>query len=83
MAKTNNVICIAVPNKPAGLDSALQVIEENNISIEYMYSLNYIIKNQALMVLRLSSQNKDKQQIAKILEDNNIQIVTQQQINAL
>ena len=53
MAKTNHVICIAVPNQPAGLDKALAVIEENNISIEYMYSLNYIIGNKALMVLRL------------------------------
>ena len=55
MAKTNHVICIAVPNQPAGLDKALAVIEENNISVEYMYSLNYIIGNKALMVLRLKS----------------------------
>ena len=55
IAKTNDVICVAVQNQPAGLDSVLEIIEDSNISIEYMYSLNYIIGNKALIVLRLSA----------------------------
>ena len=83
MAKTNNVICVAVHNKPSGLDSVLAIIEENNISIEYMYSLNYIIGNKALLVLRLSSDDMDKEQIAKLLESKEVMMIHQEEINRL
>lgn len=83
MAKTNHVICIAVPNQPAGLDKALAVIEENNISIEYMYSFNYIIGNKALMVLRLKSDEMERAKIAELLCENEIVMVTQSDINKL
>ncbi len=83
IAKTNNVICVAVPNQPSGLDSVLAIIEENNISIEYMYSLNYIIGNKALIVLRLSSENMEKEQIANLLISNDVMMVNQEEINRL
>lgn len=83
MAKTNHVIGIAVPNQPAGLDSALATIEANNISIEYMYSLNYNIGSKAIMALRLSSQDMKKEDIDKMLSDNNVMTVSQEDINRL
>ncbi|MBQ4648592.1 MAG: ACT domain-containing protein [Clostridia bacterium] len=83
VAKTNHVIGIAVPNQPAGLDKALAVIEENNVSIEYMYSLNYIIGNNALMVLRLNAQDMTKDEIAKMLRDNEITTISQEDVNKL
>lgn len=83
MAKTNHVICVAVPNQPAGLDSVLGIIEENNISIEYMYSLNYIIGSKALMVLRLSAENMQKQQIADLLLSKGATLINQAEINNL
>lgn len=83
VAKTNHVIGVAVPNQPAGLDKALAVIEENNVSIEYMYSLNYIIGNNALMVLRLNAQDMTKDEIAKMLRDNEITTISQEDVNKL
>ena len=83
IAKTSNVTCIAVPNKPAGLDSVLQIVEENKLSIEYMYSLNYNIGNKALIVLRLSSENMEKEQIAELLEKKGVTMVRQEEINIL
>lgn len=83
IAKTNHVICIAVPNQPAGLDKALAVIEENNISIEYMYSLNYIIGNKALMALRLKAEDMAREKIAELLCENDIVTINQQDINKL
>ncbi len=83
VAKTNHVICVAVPNRPAGLDSVLAIIEKNNISIEYMYSLNYIIGNKALIVLRLSAENMEKEDIAKLLEEKEVILVNQEEINRL
>lgn len=83
MAKINHVICVAVPNQPAGLDSVLAIVEENNFSIEYMYSLNYIIGNKALMVLRLSAENMKKEQIAEMLASKDVMMVKQEEINRL
>lgn len=83
VSKKNSVICAAVPNQPGGLDGVLEIIEENNISIEYMYSLNYIIGNKAIMVLRLSCENMDKDQIATLLLKKGVIMVSQQEINIL
>ncbi len=83
VAKTNHVLCIAVPNAPAGLDSVLALIEAGNISISYMYSLNYNIDNQALMVLRLSAENMEPEQIALVLREQGVKTVTQADINRL
>ena len=83
MARKNQVLCAAVPNKPAGLDSVLAVIEANGIFIEYMYSFNYNLDGNALMILRLSSGDMDEDMIAKILSDNGVKLVSQDEVNAL
>ena len=82
VAKINHVLCTAVPNQPAGLDSVLAIIEENDISIEYMYSLNYIIGNKALIVLRLSAEKMDNEEIARLLSAK-VLLVSQEEINRL
>ena len=83
MARKNSVLCAAVPNKPAGLDSVLAVIEENGIFIEYMYSFNYNLDGNALLIVRLSSKDMDEDTIAKILSDNGVKLVSQAEVNAL
>ncbi len=83
IAKTNDVICVAVQNQPAGLDSVLKIIEDSNISIEYMYSLNYIIGNKALIVLRLSAQNMEMEQIAELITSKGVAMINQNNINNL
>lgn len=83
VAKTSHVTCVAVPNKPAGLDSVLDIVEAMSLSIEYMYSLNYNIGNKALIVLRLSAENIEKEQIAAMLQSKGITLVKQEEINIL
>lgn len=83
MAKTSQVLCVAVPNQPAGLDSVLSIIEENNISIEYMYSLNYIIGNKAMMILRLAAENMEAEEIVNLLVQKDVMTVNQEDINRL
>ena len=83
VAKTNNVICVAVPNKPAGLDGVLEIIEKEEISIEYIYSLYYNIGSKALIILRLSSENMEKEQIAELLTEKGVSLINQEEINLL
>lgn len=83
MARKNKVLCAAVPNKPAGLDSVLAVIEENGIFIEYMYSFNYNLGGNALLIVRLSSDKMDEDAIAGILSESGVKLVSQDEVNAL
>ena len=83
MARKNQVLCAAVPNKPAGLDSVLAVIEANGIFIEYMYSFNYNLGGSALLILRLSSKDLDEAAIAALLADHGVKLVSQDEVNAL
>ena len=83
MARKNDVLCAAVPNKPAGLDSVLAVIEENGLFIEYMYSFNYNLDGNALLIVRLSSDKMDAEQIAACLTANGVKLISQAEVDAL
>lgn len=83
MAKKNHVFCVSVPNRPAGLDSVLAVIDEMGISVEYMYSFNYNIDGCALMILRLTSPKEEREALAAQLTDKGVRLIGQEQVNAL
>ena len=81
MAKKNHVFCVAVPNRPAGLDSVLAVIDGLGVSVEYMYSFNYNIEGSALMILRLSSS--DREALAAQLTERGVRLIGQESVNVL
>ena len=57
-ARINNVICAEVDDKPNGLCNLLSVIENEKISVEYMYSFFGTLNGKTLMVLRLSEKER-------------------------
>lgn len=79
MAKKNNVICIGIPNQPGALDNILAIIEEADVSIEYIYSFNYNVDGNALFVLRVM----DSEKVISRLQENQIKIYSQADINSL
>ena len=92
LARINHVFCLSVPNEPAGLDRVLEVIEENNIQIEYMYSFNHNLDGAALMIMRMTKDKNakghvaraaDREIIADILKKNGITPVAQSTVNTL
>ncbi len=92
LARINHVFCLSVPNEPAGLDRVLEVIEENGIQIEYMYSFNHNLDGEALMIMRMSKDRNakghvaraaDREVIAELLEKDGIMPVPQEKINTL
>lgn len=76
-ARTNNVICAEVDDKPNGLCNLLSVIEKENISIEYMYSFFCTLEGRALMVLRLL----EKERGLKVLEQYGVKLHNQADID--
>lgn len=63
----SDVLIIQITHKVGSLQSLLKVIDENGISIEYMYGLS-IESDEAYVVLKVS----DTQKIDGILEENGI-----------
>lgn len=49
------VIAIGVEDKPGGLSKALEVLQQNNISIEYMYAFVGKNGNEAFVILRVEN----------------------------
>lgn len=50
-----NVIAIGVEDKPGGLAKALDILEQNSISIEYMYAFVGKAGNEAFVILRVEN----------------------------
>ena len=52
------VIAVAVPDRPGGLNSLLEALAEENIGIEYMYSVFSMNSGEALMVLQVGEAER-------------------------
>ena len=65
------VWAVEVPDRPAGLSDLLAVLAENNVDVEYMYSLFAGKDGHAYMVLRIS----DEAAFEKALAGTDIKLV--------
>ena len=63
----SDVSIIQIPHKVGSLQSLLEVIDENEINIEYMYGLS-IESDQAYVVLKAS----DAEKLDKVLAENDV-----------
>jgi hypothetical protein len=66
-----NVIAIAVSDKPGGLAKVLTVLENNSVSIEYMYAFVGKTEDEALVILRVEDPDK----AIVILNENGIRVL--------
>lgn len=66
------VIAVAVPDRPGGLNCLLEALAEENIGIEYMYSVFSSNSGEALMVLQVGEAEK----VAEILSKHEFKTVS-------
>jgi len=78
-ARVNDVICAEIDDKPNGLCNLLAIIENEKLSIEYMYSFRRTNDNKALMVLRLC----EKERGLAVLNAYGVRIHVQDEIDTL
>lgn len=76
IVKENEVIILAVPDEPNGLNSTLEVFDEKGINLEYLYAFVSSKTDEAIVVMRLENMEKaiealDKSNV-KILDENDI-----------
>lgn len=78
-ARVNDVICAEIDDRPNGLCNMLTIIENEKLSIEYMYSFRRTAENKALMVLRLG----EKERGIAVLNAYGVKIHDQDEIDTL
>ena len=66
------VYAVEVPDSPGGLAELLQLLAENHIDVEYMYSLFFHEKGKACMVLRITNEPV----FLSVLGDNRIRVLS-------
>ncbi len=59
------VWAVEVPDRPAGLSELLAALSEENVAVEYMYSLFTHKEGNAYMVLRISDEAAFQKAVAK------------------
>ena len=60
----SKVMIVKVSHEPGSLARVLQIIEENEINIEYMYALPQIVEGRALILFRFYDHEESVQKLA-------------------
>ena len=79
IVKENEVIILAVPDEPNGLNSTLAVFDEKGINLEYLYAFVSSKTDEAIVVMRLENMKK----AIDALAENNIRILETEDIKDL
>lgn len=79
IVKENEVIVLAVPDEPNGLNSTLAIFDEKDINLEYLYAFVSSKTDEAIVAMRL--ENMDK--AIEALEESNIKILDETDIKEL
>lgn len=76
IVKENEVIVLAVPDEPNGLNSTLAIFDEKDINLEYLYAFVGSNSDEAIVAMRLENMEKAIEALegsnAKILNENDI-----------
>lgn len=67
----NAVVAVKVPDKPGGLHSILNLLNGNNINVEYMYAFVHQSERAAVIIFRFDRTD----QAIDALQNNNIEII--------
>ena len=79
IVKENEVIILAVPDEPNGLNSTLAIFDEKDINLEYLYAFVSSKTDEAIVVMRLENMEK----AIGALNENNIKILDENDIKDL
>lgn len=71
VVNVTEVVAVTVPDRPGGLASILDIIEQAGINLEYMYAFTARKKAQAILVFRF----EDPQTAIDVLQKNGISII--------
>ena len=76
ICKLTQVIGAKIPDKPGAMASAMNILAEADVSVEYVYTFLARGTDDALMIFRV--QDNDK--VAAILKKNGVKLVSQEDL---
>ncbi|AQT68286.1 aspartate kinase [Anaerohalosphaera lusitana] len=79
VANITSVVVAEVADEPGGLAKILKTLSDNDVNIEYMYGFVEKFTDKALMVFRF----EDTDRAQKILQQNGIKIINQEEVEGL
>ena len=71
VVNTTELVAIEVEDRPSGLADVLQVIDHENINVEYMYAFTFRREDRAIIVLRF----EDPDPAIKLLQSKGVNLV--------
>lgn len=74
--KVTQVIGVEIPDVPGGMSKVLRILSDNGVNIEYVYAFISRSKEFAYVVMRV----RDNEKAEKILTDNGINLVDENEI---
>ena len=78
-AKLTDVLAVAVPDRPGGLNDVLELLDEAGIAIEYLYSFVRTSGDHALIIFRV----EELERASGVLEGAGIKLLMQEQVRNL
>ncbi len=79
IVKENEVIILAIPDEPNGLNSALSIFEEKKINLEYVYAFVSSKVDEAIVVMKFENM----EDAIAALNEKNIKILDEEDIKDL
>ena len=74
-----NVIAVGIDDVPGAFSVHMQILDDNEIDVEYMYAFITRKSEKAYVILRVA----DNDAAAKVLADKGVEILTEEQFNEL
>jgi hypothetical protein len=79
VAQVTEVIAIEVEDRPGGLSRILEVLDQDNVNVEYMYAYVEKSRDNAIVICRID----DRERALQILEKNDITSLSAEALKAL
>ena len=73
-ASATEVLAVEVPDVPGGLASVLEILKDNEITVEYLYSFVRTHDDKALVLFRVEEAEKTVQ----VLKQNGVQVLPEE-----
>ena len=79
VAQVTDVIAVEVEDKPGGLAHILEVLDQDNVNVEYMYAYVEKAGSNAIVICRI----EDRERALSVLAKNDIATVSAESLRAL
>ena len=79
VAQVTEVVAVEVEDRPGGLSRILEVLDQDNVNVEYMYAYVEKSRENAIVICRID----DRERALQILEKNGITTVSAEALKAL